>query len=124
MRYILNARYRLRGWEKVPCGLHDTARHETIFMPTEVYQLLLKLDGAHDLDEETLSEKDKSILQAMEKEGVIRPAGAGEFILPEQEYHDMNCSVYFPGMTLTGARSTMTGAPVITFSRICIIKNK
>ncbi len=62
------------------------------------------MDGAHDLDEEALSEKDKKILKAIEKEKVISPAEMGELLLPEQEYHK------FPARYKQHVQWSITGA--------------
>lgn len=67
MSYILNERYRLRGWYKLPNGLFDTWKKEAEFPEQGVYLLLMKCDGAHALAPETLSDQEKEILKDLEK---------------------------------------------------------
>ena len=40
MRYLLNERYRLRGWQKNRTCLYDTIRKEPLFLDKESYLLL------------------------------------------------------------------------------------
>ena len=42
MRYVLNERYRLRGWYKQPCGLLDMKKKDVRFLKPGQYRLLLK----------------------------------------------------------------------------------
>ena len=46
----------------------------------------MRCDGAHDLDESRLSEREKKLLADVKKAGMIRPAGFAEFLRQEQEY--------------------------------------
>ena len=86
MRYLLNERYRLRGWYHAPTGLFDTKAKQAIFLPPDDYRLLLKCDGAHQMEEENLDERQWKKLEGMEKNRIIRKAFLGEFLLPEQGY--------------------------------------
>ncbi len=86
MRYILSDRYRFRGWYKLPTGIFDIFRKEAFFLDKERYLLLLKCDGTHDLDIESLNENEKDILEEFEKKGIIRPALLGEFLRKDQMY--------------------------------------
>ena len=86
MRYVLNERYRLRGWYKQPCGLLDMKKKDVRFLKPGQYRLLLKCDGAHRMEEENLGEPETKFLEFLEKRGVIRPAILGEFLEEEQEY--------------------------------------
>ena len=58
MRYILNERFRLRGWYKLPSGLFDNVRKTPVFLDKEDFLVLLKCDGAHDFDQATQEEKE------------------------------------------------------------------
>jgi len=86
MQYILNPRYRLRGWAKAPCGLYDTILHQPVFFPPEVYPMIARCDGVHEIDPEALSDTERKLFRRLEAEQAIRPAGFAEFLLPEQEY--------------------------------------
>ena len=86
MRYILEERFRLRGWYKAPTGLFDTARKAAIFLKREDYLLLLRCDGAHDFDPGSLTDQERETLDGMEKDHVIRPALFWEVLKPEQAY--------------------------------------
>lgn len=86
MRYVLQEGYRLRGYAKLPTGLFSTRSNKTSFYPQELYQVLLRCDGAHDLTPENLGEGSRRFLQELEESGVIRPARLGETLLPEQAY--------------------------------------
>ena len=86
MRYVLDKRYRFRGWQKARTGLLDNGRKQTLFLEKGQYQLLLRCDGAHDLDVAQLSAEHKEFLEKQLAEGVIHPAGPLECLRPEQEY--------------------------------------
>ena len=65
MRYILNERFRLRGWYKLPSGLFDNVRKTPIFLDKEDFLVLLKCDGAHDFDQATQEEKERLLKEGM-----------------------------------------------------------
>ena len=86
MTYILDERYRFRGWYKLPTGLFDTEKKTASFLPPEDYLLLLKCDGTQDLPEDTLSEKERNILRRLQEEKIIRPALPGDMLREDQLY--------------------------------------
>ena len=86
MKYILDRRYRLRGWHKLPTGLYDTQQHDAQFFSPESYRLLLNCNGAYDFDTEPLPDKQREFMEKLQAEGVIRPAGWLDYLLPEQQY--------------------------------------
>ena len=45
MRFILDERYRLRGWQDIPTGLLDTQEKRVQFLAKNGYLLLLRCDG-------------------------------------------------------------------------------
>ena len=104
MRYVLNERYRLRGWYRTPTGLVDNLQKQALFLPVNDYRLLLKCDGAHQMEEENLGEREWKLLENFEKGGVIRKAYLGEFLLPEQGY------VTYPARYRREAHWSITGA--------------
>lgn len=85
-RYIIEKRYRLRGWYKLPYGLYDTARRQAAFFGPQRYELLLKCNAAHDFDADVLSDEKRVFLENLVKEKIIRPSGKWDILLPEQEY--------------------------------------
>ncbi len=56
MYYILNRRFRLRGWKNKLGGLYDSETRRVKFIDKNYYILLMKCDGAHDIDVESLHE--------------------------------------------------------------------
>lgn len=86
MRYVLDDRYCFRGWQKAATGIFDTERKNAFFVGKRKYLLLLKCDGAHDIDLEELSDEERTIYKTALDQKIIRPAGFAEFIKPEQEY--------------------------------------
>ena len=87
MKYILDKRYRLRGWHKLPCGVYDTEDHEARFLDRHYYDLLMQCDAAHEIDADALGEHKAKFLQDMLNSGVIHPARDLDFLRPEQRYH-------------------------------------
>ena len=86
MKYILDRRYRLRGWHKLPTGLYDTLQHEAQFFAPESYRLLLHCDGDHEINTDELPDKQKELMEGLLAKGMIRSAGWLDFLLPEQQY--------------------------------------
>lgn len=86
MKYILDRRYRLRGWHKLPTGLYDTLQHEAQFFAPESYRLLLHCDGDHEIDTAELPDKQRELMERMLDDGIVRPSGWLDFLLPEQQY--------------------------------------
>ena len=104
MRYVLCKDYRFKGWYMSPTGLYNSRNRTARFFPKDKYLLLLKCDGAHDLDEEELSEEDRQFLESLEKENVIKKTLFWEFLSPEQEY------VQYPARYRESAQWSITGA--------------
>lgn len=87
MRYVLDERYRLRGWLDSPAGVFDTAKKEAVFLRKNEYLMIMRCDGAHDIHDVFFSdENEKRVFNEILKRGFIRPAGFAEFLKPEQEY--------------------------------------
>ena len=84
MRYVLDRRYRLRGWYKLPYGLYDTQEHEARFIDRHFYDLLMKCDAAHDIEADALDQIEASFLQDLLDSKVIRPARDLDFLRKEQ----------------------------------------
>ncbi|MBR5337173.1 MAG: radical SAM protein [Lachnospiraceae bacterium] len=104
MKYVLSERYRFRGWQKSATGLYDMARKDAIFMDKKKYLMLLKCDGAHDINTEDHTEDEKAIFNRFLEMGFIHPAGFAEYIRPEQEYKS------YPARYKKQAHWSITGA--------------
>ena len=88
MKYVLNERFRLRGWQGAHTGVYDRATKTARFLPKDFYLLLMRCDGAHDIVVDELSEKEKQFFEDIQKAEVIHPAMFGDFLLDEQEYKE------------------------------------
>nr|MCR5626789.1 radical SAM protein [Lachnospiraceae bacterium] len=86
-RYILDSRYWLRGWYKLPTCVYDTVTQKALFQSRENYALILKCNAQHDFDEDNLSDKENDVLNKLLEEKVIRPAGKWDMLAPKQCYH-------------------------------------
>lgn len=86
MYYILNRRYRLRGWKDRLGGVYDTKSKKVRFLDKPYFLLLMKCDGAHDIDVESLHEYQQGFISDFERDGIIHKAGLLDFLSPEQEY--------------------------------------
>ena len=87
MRYVLDKRYRFRGYQKLPTGLFSLQTRRTVFFTKEQYNVLLDCDGVHDFDKEQMDPEIRKFLEKLEKDGMIHPAGFGEMLLSKQSYH-------------------------------------
>ena len=54
MRYLLDRRYRFRGWHGAPYGIYDTKARSALFFDEALYRLLMRCDAAQEI--ETLTE--------------------------------------------------------------------
>ncbi len=86
MKYILDEQFRLRGWENCHTGIFSTLKKTPRFVSKEIFLFLLRCDGAHDINEEELSEENRKLFRELKEKKIIRPADFMEFLRPEQEY--------------------------------------
>ena len=103
-RYIIDSRYRLRGWYRLPWGLSDSSLRTTVFFDPELYRILLRCNGDHDFDEDSLSTGEQAFIDSLLKEKVIRPAGTWDVLLPEQRYRE------YPARYRKSVHWSVTGA--------------
>jgi len=87
MLYILNKRFQLRGWDKLPFALCDTVTGFTLFMRKEDFMLICHCDGKHDINEEELTERGREILKEGISKKIITPCPEGGRLEKHQEYH-------------------------------------
>lgn len=104
MIYILSKRFRLRGWKNRLGGLYDTVKKNSVFLNRDCFFLLMKCDGAHDIDRDSLDEHEKRFFDECLKEGIIKPAGFLDFLTPEQEY------ILYPAEYKASVHWSITGA--------------
>lgn len=86
MRYILNERYALRGWEKLPWAVADSRTGQTHFISAQEMDALKLCNGKIETDLPLIPRELRNMLPVLEKNGIIRTAATGETIRPEQEY--------------------------------------
>ncbi len=84
MYYILDERYALRGWQKLPFALLDRRRGRASFLKKADMALLLDMDGCTDLA--AASEQQKKALKKLEEDGVIHACAPGTELKDEQKY--------------------------------------
>ena len=104
MKYVLDERYRLRGWRGAHTGLFDTKKKAPEFLPKDLFLLLMRCDGAHEIDETLLSEREKKFFGELRDARMIRPAEFWDFLKPEQEYKT------YPAVYKQSAHWSITGA--------------
>lgn len=91
MFYILNERYSLRGWQKVPYAIFDNRSKRAVFLDKERFSLVAKCNGFYNIKKEELSEKMQKFLDAIVEDEVIREASFGDTLLTDQEYKLYPC---------------------------------
>ena len=84
MYYILDDRFALRGWQKLPFALLDRRSGRAAFLKKADMALLLDMDGCTDLA--GASEQQKKVLKKLEEEGVIHACAPGTELKDEQRY--------------------------------------
>ena len=104
MRYILDERYRFRGWKGASTGLYDTWKKNALFFDKEKYIMLLECDGAHEVNPKEFSKKRREIFDEFLEDKLIHPAEFGQYLQPEQEYKKYPASYRrFVHWSITGA---------------------
>lgn len=101
--YILNKGFELRGWDGLPFALRYPNPHFTDFFDKEDYRIIYALDGRHDIDEETLTEHQKKLLDYLKKAEIALEASGEERLEPHQEY------LKYPGMYKKSVQWSITG---------------
>ncbi len=101
--YILNKGFELRGWDKLPFALRYPNPSLAEFFDKESYRVIYAMDGRHDLDEASLTEKQKDVLAWLTKNEIALPATGKERLEPHQEY------VKYPGMYKSSVQWSITG---------------
>ena len=87
MRYLLDRRYRFRGWHGAPYGIYDSKAHSALFFDEALYRLLMRCDAVQEIETEKLAGREARFLEQLEQEGVVRQAGLWDFLREDQKYH-------------------------------------
>ena len=111
MKFVLDKRYRLRGWYKLPYGVYDTQKYEARFFDRHAYDLIMRCDAAHDIDVTALDEPKSAFLQDMLDNQPPHPRRHQSRLphrspLPTDMTWDASC----PIMARLGRRRTTPGA--------------
>ena len=94
MKYILDPRYRFRGWNGAPYGIYDTKKRRAG-------------DAVQEVDPDTCGEREQRFLAQALQEGVIREAGLWDFLQEAKPRRTgMSWAACSPGTATTGRRST------------------
>ncbi len=101
--YILEKGFELCGWKGLPFGLRYPNPHYTDFFDKKAYEVILALDGRHDIDEESLEEGQKKILKRLIDIKIALPSDGTKRLEPWQEYKS------FPAMYKNSVQWSLTG---------------
>ena len=103
MRYVLNERYLLRGWEKLPYAVTDRKTGLTHFISAQELDALMLCNGKIETDLPLIPQAVREMLPVLKERGIIRDAEHGETLLPEQAYRK------YPARYLRTAHWSITG---------------
>ncbi len=103
MKYILDERFRLRGWELLPWALVDKATGRAHFITAQEMDALKLCNGKIETDLPLIPKEIREMLPRIAKNGIIRPAAADEELKPEQEYRK------YPARYIRTAHWSVTG---------------
>lgn len=103
MKYVLNERLALRGWEKLPYAIVDREEGHAVFISAEEMEALKLCNGKIETALPLIPQKIRDMLPLIEKNGIIRQAKDGEEIRPDQEYRK------YPARYIRTAHWSVTG---------------
>lgn len=86
MKYILDSRYRFRGWHGAPYGVYDTVKRRASFFEESLYRLLMRCDAVQEIDPAAGRDRQKRFFDQMLREGIVREAGMWDFLQEVQQY--------------------------------------
>lgn len=101
--YVLQKGFELCGWKGLPFGLRYPNPHYSDFFDEESYRVVYSMDGRHDVDENTLTEKQKKLLDRLVEKKIAIPSDGKTFLEPWQEYKS------FPAMYKQSVQWSITG---------------
>ena len=80
MLYILNERYRLRGWQKVPYAVYDAAKKTPVFLSKEKFNILARCNNLKSITFGSESVKNL-FLNSPNNKSTIKAIGAETIVL-------------------------------------------
>ena len=86
MRYILDKRFQLRGWDKLPYAVVDRRGARARFVDAQTMEALRLCDGRIDLDLPLVPQALRAVAQNLAKHGIVHEAGPSETLGDEQRY--------------------------------------
>ena len=86
MKYILDSRYRFRGWHGAPYGVYDTVKRRASFFEESLYRLLMRCDAVQEIDPAAGGDRQKRFFDQMLREGIVRESGMWDFLQEVQQY--------------------------------------
>ena len=86
MKYILDSRYRFRGWNGAPYGILDIRAGRAVFFEESLYRLLMRCDAVQDIDPAAGGDRQERFFNRMLREGIVREAGRWDFLQEAQRY--------------------------------------
>lgn len=103
MYYLLNEKYRLRGWDKLPYAITEPAKGATYFVRQKEMDALRICNGKIDSELPFIDEEIREKISKLEELGIVRKCEAGEALDPRQEYRK------YPARYIRAAHWSITG---------------
>lgn len=78
MRYVLNERFALRGWDRLPWAVVRRPNNAVQFVDKSTFRVLSLCDGTIDLALPLFDERIRTIARELERQGIVRALAEGE----------------------------------------------
>lgn len=78
MRYVLNERFALRGWDRLPWAVVRRPDNAVQFVDKSTFRVLSLCDGTIDLALPLFDERIRTIARELERQGIVRALAEGE----------------------------------------------
>lgn len=108
MYYRLDEKYAFRGWKRLPYALRimegEGRLDKPLFFNKEDFLLLLCCNGVEAVNEGELPESQRSLLQKLAKDGIIRASGESMSGLKDYQHYHVYPSIYYSSLqwSITG----------------------
>lgn len=89
--YILDQRYGLCGWQKLPYALTEMKSSKIAFLNGKEFQALSACNGVIDTDGILVTPEMRRMIQEAEKKGIVSSCEKGTKMLAQQVYHQYPC---------------------------------
>lgn len=86
MYYLLDEKFLLRGYEKLPYCLVKRPENMLCFLNVKAFEALSVCDGTIDISLPVITDEIRGTIKELEKEGIVHPSGTPSALKPEQEY--------------------------------------